>query len=425
MNGARRFTGTTDRRSDSRIRRRRRGAAGLPGDPDLALEDTTALVIGAGVGGLCAALALRRRGARATILEQADSVSETGAGLQISPNGLRVIDALGLGGRLRSVAVEARRVRLRDHRGRDLLALDIGAAAGGGHLLVHRQDLIGALADAAREADVEIITGARVERVEAGARPRVRLCGAQAMEADLVIGADGLHSATRSALLADGPPRFAGQAAWRSVVACPPGAAPEALVHVGPGRHVVSYPLRRGELLNIVAVQRRHSWEAAETCVPDDPERLRGAFADFAPDLRDLLGRVERTSLWGLFSRPVARRWHAPGVALLGDAAHPALPFLAQGACMALEDAWILADCLSGNGSRDAALALYQRRRGARTRRIVRASARTAWKYHLSFPPARAAAHAALRLGGAVAPGWMARRFAWIHGFDPVDGATP
>ena len=388
----------------------------------MALSDTTALVIGAGVGGLSAALALQRRGVRATILEQADSVSETGAGLQISPNGLRVIDALGLGARLRSVAVEARRVRLRDHRGRDLLALDI-AAAGGGHLLVHRQDLIDALADAAREAGVDIVAGARVERIEAGARPRAHLCGAPAMEADLVIGADGLHSATRSALLADGPPRFAGQVAWRAVVACPPGAAPEALVHVGPGRHVVSYPLRRGELLNIVAVQRRPSWEAAEAWMPDDPERLRAAFDDFAPDIRDLLGRVERTSLWGLFTRPVARRWHAPGIALLGDAAHPALPFLAQGACMALEDAWILADCLSGDDSRDAALAHYQRRREARTRRIVRASARTAWKYHLSFPPARAAAHAALRLGGAVAPGWMARRFAWIHGFDPVGGA--
>ena len=388
----------------------------------MALSDTTALVIGAGVGGLSAALALQRRGVRATILEQADSVSETGAGLQISPNGLRVIDALGLGARLRSVAVEARRVRLRDHRGRDLLALDI-AAAGGGHLLVHRQDLIDALADAAREAGVDIVAGARVERIEAGARPRAHLCGAPAMEADLVIGADGLHSATRSALLADGPPRFAGQVAWRAVVACPPGAAPEALVHVGPGRHVVSYPLRRGELLNIVAVQRRPSWEAAEAWVPDDPERLRAAFDDFAPDIRDLLGRVERTSLWGLFTRPVARRWHAPGIALLGDAAHPALPFLAQGACMALEDAWILADCLSGDDSRDAALAHYQRRREARTRRIVRASARTAWKYHLTFPPARAAAHAALRLGGAVAPGWMARRFAWIHGFDPVGSA--
>ena len=389
----------------------------------MALSDTTALVIGAGVGGLSAALALRRRGARATVLEQADRVCETGAGLQISPNGLRAIDALGLGARLRGAAVEARRVRLRDHRGRDLLALDI-AAAGGAHLLVHRQDLIDALADAAREAGVEIVAGARVERVEAGARPRVGLRGAQSMEADLVIGADGLHSATRAALLADAPPRFAGQVAWRSVIACPAGAAPEALVHVGPGRHVVSYPLRRGELLNIVAVQRRPSWEAAEACVPDDPERLRGAFGDFSPEIRALLGRVERTSLWGLFARPVARRWHAPGVALLGDAAHPALPFLAQGACMALEDAWILADCLSADGPRDAALALYQRRREARARRIVRASARTAWKYHLSFPPARAAAHAALRLGGAVAPGWMARRFAWIHGFDPVDGAA-
>ena len=131
-----------------------------------------------------------------------------------------------------------------------------------------------------------------------------------------------------------------------------------------------------------------------------------------------MLARVEKVHLWGLFRHPVARIWHGEGATILGDAAHPTLPFMAQGACMALEDAWALADALDGTGALSEQLAAYQARRAPRARAVVEAANGNAWKYHLSFAPARFAAHTALRLGAALAPERMIRQFDWIYGYD-------
>lgn len=385
----------------------------------MALDGLKVLVIGAGIGGLAAATGLARRGADVSVLEQAEAVREVGAGFQISPNGFVVLESLGLAGVLRDRAVQAQAVRLCDYSDAEVLRLDLGRLARRDYYFVHRADLVELLAAGAREAGVKIRLLQKVAKVEPGARPVVHTASGAALEADLVIGADGLHSVARSALNGTIAPFFTRQVAWRAVVPEPAGAAPEARVYMGPLRHIVTYPLRNGRMRNIVAVQERAAWTEESWSQQDDPDAMRAAFADFGPEVSEILGRVETVHLWGLFRHPVAPVWHNGGVALLGDAAHPTLPFMAQGACMALEDAWALGSALArGEGDLEARLATYQAARQDRTRRVVDAASRNAWKYHLSFPPLRWAAHTALRAGGAIMPGRMIHQFDWIYDYD-------
>lgn len=387
----------------------------------MALDGVNIIVVGGGIGGLATARALRLRGADVTVLEQAEAIREVGAGLQISPNGFRVLDALGLGDRLRRVAVRARGVRLMDYRGGGVVRLDLERLDSRDYYFVHRADLIAILARGARDAGVKIRLLQHVDRVEPGDRPGLRLDPGVGMKADLVVGADGLHSVTRAALNGAVAPFFTRQVAWRAVVPNATGRGAEARVHMGPHRHVVSYPLRDGKALNIVAVQERAAWAEESWSQQDDPANLRAAFADFGDEVREMLARVETVHLWGLFRHPVAPVWHGGGAVLVGDAAHPTLPFMAQGACLALEDAWVLADALGRPGRLETRLAAYQTRREARVRRVVDAASANAWKYHLALPPVRWAAQAALRLGGALAPERMIRQFDWIYGHDVTD----
>ena len=387
------------------------------------LDGLRVCVIGAGIGGLAVARALARRGAVVSVLEQAPEIAEVGAGLQVSPNGFAVLRALGLDDALRAGAVQARAVSLRDYKGGEVVRLDLGALGDSDYHFIHRADLIDILAGGARAAGARIRLMQKVVRVEEGAQPRVHLANGAAVEADLVIGADGLHSVVRRALNGTATPVFTGQVAWRALVPNLWDRGPQVQVHMGPMRHLVSYPLRGGSMLNLVAVQERAAWTAESWSQRDDPMALRAAFGDFGRDARAMLEAVDEVNLWGLFRHPVARVWHAGGLTILGDAAHPTLPFLAQGASMALEDAWVLADALSSEVTIDAALARYQSRREGRTARVVAAASRNAWKYHLSFPPLRWAAHTALRAGGRIAPVRMMRQFDWLYGHDVTQAA--
>ncbi|MBC7164746.1 MAG: FAD-dependent monooxygenase [Roseovarius sp.] len=380
------------------------------------LDDMRIAVIGAGIGGLAVARALALRGADVTVMEQAAGIAEVGAGLQISPNGFAVLAALGLADALRSVRGAA--VHLRDYRGAGVLRLDLGRLGRAGFHFVHRADLIDLLAEGARAAGARFRLLQKVTGVDPGPRPRVETASGAAFEADLVIGADGLHSVARTALNGITAPFFTRQVAWRALIPNDASHGPEVRVHMGPLRHVVSYPLREGSLLNLVAVQERAAWTSESWSQTDDPDALRAAFADFGGEVREMLAAVDTVHLWGLFRHPVARVWHRGGVAILGDAAHPTLPFMAQGACMALEDAWVLADALGRAETFEEGLTRYQARRETRARRVVEAANRNAWKYHLSFPPLRWAAHTALRVGGAVAPERMIRLFDWIYAHD-------
>lgn len=386
------------------------------------LDGQKIVVVGAGIGGLAVALCLRRLGAEVTVLEQAGAISEVGAGLQISPNGVAVLRALGLEDRLAEDAVRGATVELRDYRrGAPVLRLDLlRLAPEQAYYFVHRVDLIELLVEAARNAGVQVRLLHWVERVETrpGAGPVLHLNNGPQISADLVVGADGLHSRARVALNGADAPFFTGQVAWRAVVPNDLGLEAAAQVFMGPGQHLVAYPLRGGKLVNLVAVQERSDWAAEGWHHFDDPANLRAAFAGFGGQARALLGQVEEVGLWGLFRHPVAETWYGDGLAILGDAAHPTLPFMAQGANMALEDAWVLADCLARDGMGKAGLAAYQAARRDRVVRVIGAANGNAWKYHLRFGPLRAAAHLGLRLGGALMPGRMVHQFDWLYGFD-------
>ncbi|VVT29225.1 6-hydroxynicotinate 3-monooxygenase [Roseovarius sp. EC-HK134] len=384
----------------------------------MTLDGLNIAVIGAGIGGLAVARALCLRGADVTLLEQAPEISEVGAGLQISPNGFAVLRALGLDVPLVARSMQAQAVSLRDYQRGEVLRLDLAGLQDRNYHFIHRADLIDVLAEGAREVGVKVRLMQKVSAVEGGERPCVRMANDSRFDADLVIGADGLHSVVRRALNGTLAPFFTRQVAWRAVVPNLLGRGPEAQVHMGPMRHVVSYPLRGGTLLNLVAVQERAAWTEESWSQKDDPMALRAAFGDFGPEVQAMLSAVEEVHLWGLFRHPVAQVWQRDGLALLGDAAHPTLPFMAQGASMALEDAWVLVDALSAAEGLAEGLAAYQGRRDARVRRVVEAANRNAWKYHLSFPPLRWAAHTALRAGGAFAPERMLRQFDWLYGHD-------
>lgn len=376
------------------------------------------VVIGAGIGGLAVARALALRGADVTLLDQASEITEVGAGLQISPNGFAVLRGLGLDRALVASSVQAQAVCLKDHSGAPVVRLDLMQLPDPAYYFVHRADLIDILARGAREAGVRIRLLQRVTSVDGGPQPVVHLANETSLNADLVIGADGLHSVLRPVLNGQGAPFFTGQVAWRAVVPNTAGRGAEAWVHMGPGRHVVSYPLRGGAALNIVAVQERKQWADEGWNHGDDPANLRAAFADFGAPLRDILDQVNEVRLWGLFRHPVARVWQRDHLALLGDAAHPTLPFLAQGASMALEDAWVLADAVARCDSIAVGLAAYQVRREGRVRRVIAAANGNAWKYHIGFTPLRLAAHTVMRLGGKLAPMRMMRQFDWLYTHD-------
>ncbi len=385
---------------------------------------SNAIVIGAGIGGLASAIALARRGAAVTVLEQAETIREVGAGLQISPNGLAVLRALGVQRRLlERGAVRARAVVLRAHDAADDVArLDLTRLPEAQtYLFAHRADLIDVLAQAAREANVSFELGAEVTSITPGPLPQIGLADGSTRQAELIVGADGIHSRARTALNGADDAFFTHQVAWRATVPNTMGHPDVAMVTMGPGRHLVSYPLRGGKLVNLVAVEERESWAGEGWNHADDPANLRAAFKDFTGMAADIITAVDAPTLWGLHRHPVAPVWQSQGVALLGDAAHPTLPFLAQGANMALEDAWVLARAVAQDGVD--ALQTYQRARVPRVTRVIKAAENNAWRYHLKPGPVRLAAHAALRLGSRVAPGRMLGAFDWIYGEDVTGGA--
>ncbi len=387
------------------------------------IKDRQITVIGAGIAGLAVARALALKGAMVTVLEQAGAIAEVGAGLQVSPNGAVVLRSLGLDDALAEVSLRALAVELRHGASGGLVTrLDMARLRPDqSYGFVHRADLIGILAQGALAAGVVVKTAQTVAGIDlTGAKPHLTLANGAVMTPDILIGADGIQSKTRSALNGVTAPYFTNQVAWRALIPGVPADPGVAEVHMGKGRHLVSYPLRGGTLRNIVAVEERHGWAAEGWSHADDPAHLRAAFAGFGPRVRGWLAQVQTPYLWGLFRHDVAKVWGralpSGAVALLGDAAHPSLPFLAQGASMGLEDAFVLADLLARLPA-DQALAAYLARRAPRCARIVAAASANARNYHLSGPR-RVVAHAALRVAGALAPNLALRRFDWLYDHD-------
>ena len=357
------------------------------------------------------------------VIERAEAVREVGAGLQISPNGMAVLDALGVGGAVAARARRAQAVALADGlTGREILRMDLASLTDARPwLLVHRADLVATLADAAEAAGVTFDFGRTVDSLDpAPGGVRLSFAAGPPETLPVVVAADGVRSVARRALPDLDENAFTGQVAWRAIAPLADPVEDVPRVFMGPGRHLVAYPLRDGRQMNIVAVQERRAWAEVGWTHRDDPENLRAAFADFAPAVRGLLEGIGGVHVWGLFRHRVPATWHEGGLICIGDAVHPTLPFLAQGACMAIEDAWVLAEEMDRTPDTAAAFAAVERRRLARCRRIVAGADTNARLYHLRGP-ARPVAHAILR---AMGPDFALRRLDWLYRTNVTGGAA-
>ena len=391
----------------------------------------TALIAGGGIAGLATGLALVRDGWRVRLYEQTPSVSEVGAGLQLSPNACKALAHLGVLEAVEKVAFRPANAVLRDGATgaeiyRAALGVDAEARWRAPYLHVHRADLHAVLLHAAVAEGVEIGTGTRAERaVERPGGIAFHLEDDRIIEGDLAIGADGIHSRLRAAVNPDEKPRFTGQVAWRALVpasALPEGVvAPDATVWAGSGQHLVTYYVRGGELVNLIAVREQEDWAEEGWRIPGDSDQLRAAFDGWHSDVLTLLSEVNECFLWGLFDRPEQVRWARGRLALVGDAAHPMLPFMAQGAAMALEDSVTLARHLKGADSAEA-LTQWEDERFPRVTKVLQTSQANGRLFHQRPGASRTLRRGVISTVSGFMPGLAAGRLDWLYGFDPVKG---
>ncbi len=389
------------------------------------------ILVGGGIGGLTAALALAERGVAVTVVEQAETIQAVGAGVQLSANATRLLFRLGLEGPLRAVACAPDAAEVRDHStGRLNLRTRLGALGearwAAPYLQVHRADLQRALLDAAASRDhIEIRLGAKVEAVDQdGDRAYAHLAGGQTVAGDAIIGCDGIHSKVRAALWGEQAARFVGQAAWRGLAPAarlPPGAVSAvAGVWTGADRHFVHYPVRGGALINMVGVVAQRRWRAESWTAEADRSAFAKDFQGWPSPIPDLIAAVQTPWLFAIHDRAPLARWSKGRISLLGDAAHPAPPFLAQGAAMAVEDGEALARHIAGGETIATALIAYEDERKPRTARVQAWSRRNARLFHLPSPIARGLFGAAAevdRLTGAPSEA----RLDWLYGYRPPE----
>lgn len=400
------------------------------------VSSRTIILAGAGIGGLTAALALARRGFRVLVLEQTARLQETGAGLQLSPNAARVLIGLGLADRLKANVVAPRAIRVRSARsGRDIACLPVARAEeyyGAPYWVIHRADLQAALLSAAEDhPDIDLQLGTRVEEFAAHPNGVTVAYSCEGKSGDAtgigLIGADGLWSAVRARLWGKAEPRLVGRTAWRTLIATDdvPPEFREPVVHlwIGPDGHIVLYPVRSGRALNIVAITT-DNWTGRGWSTGSDRDELLSRFPAplWTKQALNLLALPERWLKWALYDRPPLPRWGRGAVTLLGDAAHPMVPFLAQGAAMAIEDAAVLSDVLVQRVDVAAAMRRYEARRRRRTTRVQHAALTNGRIYHLGGP---AAVLRNVTMKFVLGSELMLSRYDWIYDWRPPSLGAP
>jgi salicylate hydroxylase len=388
------------------------------------------VIAGGGIGGMSAALALLRAGHEVEVLEQARALTEVGAGIQISPNGSRALDHLGVFADLErtSVTVEKKEFRLWSS-GKTWPLFDLGSQAvekyGYPYLTVYRPDLLKALEDGVRDLAPDAIRlSAKVVGVEQDAdSASVLLADGTRVTGDVVMGADGWRSVVRTALWGDYSPEFSGMVAWRGLIDWDD--LPEHLQRsvgstwIGPGGHAVSYPLHGGRIMNFVATMEDRTWTAEGGSEPGTAEECHSDFAGWHEDVQTLISLAPSLSKWALVRWEPISQWTQGRISLLGDAAHATLPFLAQGAVHSIEDGIVLARALSEVADPAEALQRYEAARIERTGKMVRGATANTGRFHSLELATADGADAYMAREFSEAP--IADRYDWLYAYDAVN----
>lgn len=395
-------------------------------------------IVGGGIGGLAAALWLRRAGVEATVYEQAPEPREVGAGIVVPPNLVRALRSVGLDAQLPAFAVqlEAAWEFRRWQHGELLSVQPMGQACvdlyGTHCYTAHRADLLQMLLQALPAGSVvgdRRCTALRQEGGEVQLRFHARDGGQHTVVADVAVGADGIHSAVRAAVVppatSDKDARFSGLSAFRCLVPAADAPAmalrPVQTLWLGPGRHFVHYPISAGRLVNVVAIVPAGGWRTESWTAEGQVADLAAAFAGWDPRVLQLIHAARDTRRWALYDRQPLERWSQGHLTLLGDAAHAMLPFFAQGAAQAVEDAVVLAACLQGATPDTAAAALqrYEAIRRPRASEVQRMSRGREVRNHLPDGPEQQQRDAELARGEPL------RQSAWLYGHDVAAALPP
>jgi salicylate hydroxylase len=387
-------------------------------------------VVGAGLGGLNAAIALRQRGFDVTVYEQSNVLGEIGAGIQLSPNAMRVLMALGLDRAFEAIAFEPERHVVRNWKSGSIVSATqmrgvFRPQYGAGYFGAHRADLHAVLQNALPPECIRL--NARcVGLQEMADRVVLRFADGSTAETDVVVGADGLHSAVRTSLYGQDKPEFTGHICWRGLV--PASALPQGLIEpdmtawFGPNGTVVYYYVRRGALVNWIA-HFESDWRDESWRVESDWREAAQAYAGWHPTLAELFSRTERCYKWALYDREPLPRWSQGRVTLLGDSAHPMLPYLAQGAAQAIEDGYVLAEALAHHrGDAAEALQVYEAARLPRTARIQRHARERGKINNTTSVFQRFKRDLGYRLKRLIKPNEHTYKIEWIYGHDVTAG---
>ena len=383
----------------------------------------TVAIIGGGIGGLTAALALRRAGFVVKVYEQARDLAEVGAGIQLGPNGARILDRLGLTPAIECTAVAAELFEFRRWDDACLvsvtpLGLSIRQKFGFGHYQIHRADLRSLLLKALPSDCLE--AGRRcVDLKEIGERIEIHFADGGSERADIVVGADGIHSRVREIFIGKDLPRFTGNVAFRGLVPT------ERLAHLGlnrtctlwmgPGGHFIHYFVAAGKLLNVVFLRDETTWTRKSWTDHGEIDELRAGYRGWHPTVVSIINAMDVTLKWALFDRLPLPRWSFGRVTLLGDACHPMLPYAAQGAAQAIEDAATLAACLASSHPDDVprALVRYEKLRLPRVTSVQAMARANSGRFHLPDGPLQHARDAAMAENFGLTPA-----IDWLYGHD-------